>query len=119
MKIDIIHPAHYRDDGTIVQSKNLIDRLGAYLPHLGPPLMAALTPDKHEVRLVEEYLEDIDFESDADVVALSGQIMQLQRCVDISGRFRAAARRRPRPGAASRVASGCRSQGAARADTTR
>src|SRR4026209_795814 len=52
MKIDIIHPAHYRDDGTLVQSKNLIDRLGAYLPHLGPPLMAALTPDKHEGWLV-------------------------------------------------------------------
>jgi radical SAM superfamily enzyme YgiQ (UPF0313 family) len=93
MKIDIIHPAHYRDDGTLVQSKNLIDRLGAYLPHLGPPLMAALTPDKHEVRLVEEYLEDVDFESDADVVALSGQIMQLQRCVDISKRFRAAGKK--------------------------
>ena len=27
MKIDIIHPAHYRDDGSLVQSKNLIDRL--------------------------------------------------------------------------------------------
>src|SRR6476661_8056662 len=93
MKIDIIHPAHYRDDGSLVQSKNLIDRLGAYLPHLGPPLMAALTPDKHEVRLVEEYLEDIDFGSDADVVALSGQIMQLQRCVDISRRFRAAGKK--------------------------
>lgn len=93
MKIEIIHPAHYRDDGSLVQSKNLIDRLGAYLPHLGPPLMAALTPDKHEVRLTEEYLEDIDFESDADVVALSGQIMQLQRCVDISKRFRAAGKK--------------------------
>ena len=55
--------------------------------------MAALTPDKHEVRLVEEYLEDIDFESDADVVALSGQIMQLQRCVDISAEFRAAGKK--------------------------
>ena len=93
MKIDIIHPAHYRDDGSLVQSKNLLDRLGAYLPHLGPPLMAALTPDKHEVRLTEEYLEDIDFESDADVVALSGQIMQLQRCVDISKKFRAAGKK--------------------------
>jgi len=93
MKIDIIHPAHYRDDGTLVQSKQWLDRLGAYLPHLGPPLMAALTPDKREVRLVEEYLEDIDFESDADVVALSGQIMQLQRCIDISKKFRAAGKK--------------------------
>jgi radical SAM superfamily enzyme YgiQ (UPF0313 family) len=89
MKIDIIHPAHYRDDGTVVQAKKWIDRLGAYLPHLGPPLIAALTPDRHEVRLTEEYLEDIDFDSDADVVALSGQIMQFDRCRDISAKFRA------------------------------
>src|SRR5262245_55244738 len=89
MKIDIVHPAHYRDDGTLVQSKRWYDRLGAYLPHLGPPLMAALTPDKHEVRLVEEYLEDIDLDSDADVVALSGQIMQFDRCRDLAAHFRA------------------------------
>ena len=89
MKIDIIHPAHYRDDGGLVQSKKWYDRLGAYLPHLGPALMAGLTPERHEVRLVDEYLEDIDFESDADVVALSGQIMQYDRCLDISRKFRA------------------------------
>lgn len=89
MKIDIIHPAHYRDDGSLVQSKKWYDRLGAYLPHLGPPLLAGLTPDKHEVRLIDEYLEDIDFESDAEVVALSGQIMQYDRCIDISKKFRA------------------------------
>ena len=89
MKIDIIHPAHYRDDGSLVQSKKWYDRLGAYLPHLGPPLMAALTPDKHEVRLVDEYLEDIDLNSDADVIALSGQIMQYDRCIDLSKQFRA------------------------------
>jgi len=89
MKIDIVHPAHYRDDGTLVQSKRWYDRLGAYLPHLGPPLMAGLTPDKHEVRLVEEYLEDINLDSDADVVAFSGQIMQFDRCCDLSREFRA------------------------------
>ncbi|HUQ72333.1 MAG TPA: hypothetical protein VM165_22595, partial [Planctomycetaceae bacterium] len=89
MKIDIVHPAHYRDDGTLVQSKRWYDRLGAYLPHLGPPLMAGLTPDRHEVRLVEEYLEDIDLDSDADVVAFSGQIMQFDRVCDLSRQFRA------------------------------
>jgi len=88
MKIDIIHPAHYRDDGTLVQAKRWIDRVGAYLPHLGPPLIAALTPEKHEVRIVEEYLVDVDFNSDADVVALSGQIMQFDRCKDIAAAFR-------------------------------
>jgi radical SAM superfamily enzyme YgiQ (UPF0313 family) len=89
MKIEIIHPAHYRDDGTLVQARRWYDRLGAYLPHLGPPLMAALTPDRHQVRLVEEYIEDINFDTDADVIALSGQIMQFDRCKDIAAEFRA------------------------------
>lgn len=89
MKIDVIHPAHYSDDGSLVQAKGWVDRLGAYLPHLGPPLIAALTPDRHEVRLVEEYLEDVNLDSDADVVALSGQIMQYDRCKDLSAAFRA------------------------------
>jgi radical SAM superfamily enzyme YgiQ (UPF0313 family) len=89
MKIDIVHPAHYRDDGTLVQAKRLIDRLGTYLPHLGPPLIAACTPERHEVRLVEEYLEDFDPDDDADVVAMSGQIMQFDRCVDIARACRA------------------------------
>lgn len=88
MKIDIVHPAHYRQDGTLVQSRKWYDRIGAYMPHLGPPLLAALTPAKHDVRLVEEYLEDIDFESDADVIAMSGQIMQFDRCVDLSKEYR-------------------------------
>jgi radical SAM superfamily enzyme YgiQ (UPF0313 family) len=88
MKIDIVHPAHYRQDGSLVQSRKWYDRVGAYMPHLGPPLLAALTPAKHEVRLVEEYLEDVNFDSDADVIAISGQIMQFDRCVDLSREYR-------------------------------
>lgn len=89
MKIDIIHPAHYADDGTLVHARRWHDRFGAYLPHLGPPLMAALTPPHHEVRLIEEYLEEIDFNTGADLVAISGQIMQFDRCCDIAAEFRA------------------------------
>jgi radical SAM superfamily enzyme YgiQ (UPF0313 family) len=89
MKIDIIHPAHYRDDGSLVQVKSWYDRLGVYLPHLGPALMAALAPEDVEVRVVEEYLEDVDLDTDADMVAISAQIMQFDRCRDLAGEFRA------------------------------
>jgi radical SAM superfamily enzyme YgiQ (UPF0313 family) len=88
MKIDIVHPAHYRNDGSLVQAKKLVDRLGAYMPHLGPALLAALTPSHHQVRYVEEYIEDIDFNTDADVVAISAQIMQFKRSVDIAREFK-------------------------------
>ena len=88
MKIDIIHPAHYRDDGTLVQAKSWIHRLDSYLPHLGPPLMAALTPAEHDVRIVEEYHRDVDFDTDADLIGISAQIMQFDRAVDLSREFR-------------------------------
>lgn len=89
MKIDIVHPGHYRDDGTLVQAGHWLDRLDGYLPHLGPPLIAALTPPRHEVRVIEEYHRELDLDGDADVVALSGQIMQIRRCLDIARECRA------------------------------
>ncbi len=89
MKIDIVHPAHYRDDGTLVQARGLAGRLDGYLPHLGPPLLAALTPQRHEVRIVEEYHRAADLETDADLVAISGQIMQIRRARDLARELRA------------------------------
>jgi radical SAM superfamily enzyme YgiQ (UPF0313 family) len=89
MRIDFIHPAHYRDDGSLVQARPLIDRLDPYLPHLGPLIMAAVTPDHHEVRFVEEYFTAADLDSDADVIALSAQIMQIDRAMDLSREYRA------------------------------
>jgi len=88
VKIDIIHPAHYRNDGSLVQAKKWWHRLDGYLPHLGPPLMAALTPAHHSVRIVEEYHRDVDLDTDADVIGISAQIMQFDRAVDLSREFR-------------------------------
>jgi radical SAM superfamily enzyme YgiQ (UPF0313 family) len=89
VKIDVVHPAHYGEGGRLVQATGWLDRLGAYTPHLGPALLAACTPPGHEVRLVEEYLGDVDLDTDADLVAFSAQVMQFDRARDLSARFRA------------------------------
>jgi radical SAM superfamily enzyme YgiQ (UPF0313 family) len=89
VKIDLVHPAHYRDDGTLVQARRLRDRLDPYLPHLGPLLLAALTPARHQVRIVEEYHRACDLDSDADLIAISAQIMQFDRAVDLARAYRA------------------------------
>ncbi|WP_163749785.1 DUF4070 domain-containing protein [Mycolicibacterium helvum] len=49
------------------------------------PLLAALTPDVHHVTLIDENVEDIDFEkvAQADLVGLTGMIVQRQRMREI------------------------------------
>jgi radical SAM superfamily enzyme YgiQ (UPF0313 family) len=93
MKIDLIHPAHYRDDGTLVQAKSWWHRFDGYLPHLGPPLIAGLTPAHHDVRVIEEYHRDVDLDTDADLIGISAQVMQFDRAVDLSRAFRARGKR--------------------------
>jgi len=88
VRIDIVHPAHYRADGTLVQAKKWWHRLDGYLPHLGPPLMAGLTQAHHDVRITEEYHRDVDLDTDAEVIGISAQIMQFDRAVDLSREFR-------------------------------
>ena len=88
MRIDLVHPAHYREDGTLVQAKAWWHRFDGYVPHLGPPLIAALTPAQHDVRLVEEYHRDVDLDTDAELIGISAQIMQFDRAVDLSREFR-------------------------------
>jgi radical SAM superfamily enzyme YgiQ (UPF0313 family) len=93
MNIDVVHPGHYRDDGTLVQATRLRDRIDPYLPHLGPLLLAALTPARHQVRIVEEYHRAADPDTDAELIAISAQIMQFERAVDLSRRYRARGKR--------------------------
>lgn len=88
MKIDLVHPAHYRDDGTLVQALPFVGRIEPYLPHLGPLILAAVTPAHHEVRVIEEYHQRASLESDADVIGISAQIMQFDRACDLSREYR-------------------------------
>lgn len=62
MKITIIFPGRSLETGRLT---------GAVMP-LAPTLLAALTPDDHEVFLVDMFLGDtVDYESDADLVAIT------------------------------------------------
>lgn len=62
MKIAIIFPGRSLETGRVT---------GAVMP-LAPTLLAALTPDDHEVFLVDMFLGDtVDYESDADLVAIT------------------------------------------------
>jgi len=57
----------------------------ANLPTACLPLLAALTPQQHDVRLIDENVEEIDFESlrSADIVGLTGMSVQRRRMGEI------------------------------------
>jgi radical SAM superfamily enzyme YgiQ (UPF0313 family) len=57
-------------------------------PNLSLPTVAGLTPREHEVVLCDENVEPIDFETDADIVGLTGYVVHTQRIFEIAAEFR-------------------------------
>jgi radical SAM superfamily enzyme YgiQ (UPF0313 family) len=58
------------------------------LPNLSLPTVAGITPREHEVVLCDENVEPIDFETDADIIGLTGYVIHTQRIFDLAAEFR-------------------------------
>ncbi len=84
LKLLIIQPSHYRakNDRRVFKT-----RRRAVVP-LTLPYLAALTPPEWQVTLVDEQLDDIDFDQPADLVALTAWTMRSLRAYDIAAEFR-------------------------------
>src|SRR5437763_7306267 len=67
--------------------EHALGRLGgkAFLPTASLPLLAALTPPQHQIMLIDEGLQPIDFErcARADIVGLTGMFVQRPRMREI------------------------------------
>jgi radical SAM superfamily enzyme YgiQ (UPF0313 family) len=57
-------------------------------PNLSLPTVAALTPREHEVVLCDENVEPVDFDTDADVVGLTGYVVHKERILELAAEFR-------------------------------
>ena len=57
-------------------------------PPLGLATVAALTPSNWDVEIVDENIEDIDFEKDADLVGITAFNVQFQRALAIAAEFK-------------------------------
>jgi len=57
-------------------------------PRLTLPLLAALTPPEHSVRLIDESVEDVDFDAGVDLVGVSLLTFLAPRGYEIADRFR-------------------------------
>jgi len=81
-KILIIQPTPYDRHGNLVKKERL------YFVGLALPLLAALTPDDFEVDLCYETIEDVPFDTDADLIGISSMGHAVMRTIDIAGEFR-------------------------------
>ena len=77
----------------------------ANMPVAALPLIAALTPERHRITIIDENVEAIDFElcARADIVGVTGMIVQRQRIREILGELQT-----PRRFSRSSAAPGCR-----------
>ena len=81
-KILFIQPTPYDTYGRLIKKKKL------YFVGLSLPLLAALTPGEYECEIVIETIEDVDFDSDADIVAISSMGHAVIRTLDIAREFK-------------------------------
>jgi radical SAM superfamily enzyme YgiQ (UPF0313 family) len=57
-------------------------------PMLGLTLLASLFPPQYQVRIVNEFIEEIDFEAEVDLVGITTITPLAKRAYEIAGRFR-------------------------------
>ncbi len=57
-------------------------------PNLSLPTLAGITPRAHEVVLCDENVEPVDFETDADIIGLTGYVIHSQRIFALAAEFR-------------------------------
>lgn len=83
-KLLIIQPSHYHSkaDRTVFKSRR------RSLVPLALPYLAALTPPDWQVTLVDEQVQDIDFDSRPDVVAITNWTVHSLRGYDLAKQFR-------------------------------
>ena len=85
MKILIIQPTYYRCPSDLTLHKT---RRRALVP-LTLPYLAALVPKGWQVGLIDEQLDEVDFNAPVDVVAISTWTINSLRAYDIADRFKA------------------------------
>lgn len=81
-KLLLIQPSQYRPDGKIVRQKKL------YLPGLVFPLLASMVPKNWDVEVCLEVIDEVNFNSDADLIGIGAMGHSVFRGFDLAAEFR-------------------------------
>jgi len=82
MNIQLIKPSHLDED------KNPAKYKKALLPPLALAIINRLTPEKHNVKIVDDLVENIDYSRSYDLVGITAMTAQADRAYQIADRFR-------------------------------
>ncbi|MES0349340.1 MAG: B12-binding domain-containing radical SAM protein, partial [Desulfobacteria bacterium] len=82
MNILLIYPAKLDKNGRPVKYRK------AFLPPLSLAILNSLTPAKHEVKVINDIVEDVDFSISYDLVGITAMTSQAERAYQIADRFR-------------------------------
>jgi radical SAM superfamily enzyme YgiQ (UPF0313 family) len=82
MKILLIKPSR------LDENKQPIKYRKALLPPLPLAILDRLTPERHQVKIVDDIVEDIDYSRSYDLVGISAMTVQAERAYQVGDRFR-------------------------------
>lgn len=82
MKILLIQPSMYFRVGELLKFKR------AYIPSITMPTLAALTPKDIEVMIIDEHVDEIDFDLDADLIGITCHTFSASRAYELADEFR-------------------------------
>jgi len=82
MKILLIKPTR------LDENKQPIKYRKALLPPLPLAILDRLTPEQHQVKIVDDIVEDIDYSRSYDLVGISAMTVQAERAYQVADRFR-------------------------------
>jgi len=87
VKVSFINPLHHPHSMNFLHCLDIVGVKYSHMP-LSLPTLAALTPPDWTVELIDENVEPVNFETDADIVALTGSVAQRLRVFELADGFR-------------------------------
>ena len=82
MHIKIILPSFYDEHGNLVKAKKV------FVPCITIRYLAAMVPHHHRVSVVEESVEDIDYDEKVDLVGITVQTFSAERAYDVAAEYK-------------------------------
>jgi radical SAM superfamily enzyme YgiQ (UPF0313 family) len=82
MRILLVYPTTIDHSGAPVKYRK------AYIPPLSLAIIDRLTPKKHDVKIINDFVEEIDLTADFDLVGITALTAQAPRAYEIADAFR-------------------------------